>query len=68
MISIEKDGSKYIVSKGAYENFFKKIGYKEVGKKEAKIETEEIKEKAQENKLKNISKKVIKETKVGDKK
>lgn len=58
MINIEKDGTKYTVSKESYEIYFKPIGFEIIeDKKETKSEDK-----------KEVSKKQEKEAKVGDKK
>lgn len=55
MINIEKNGTKYTVSKGSYDTYFKNIGFKV-------IENSKVKEE------KSISKTGEKESKVGDRK
>ena len=59
MINIEKDGTKYTVSKDAYEIYFKDIGFEIVADKKSKVE------KVEEPKEEKIGKKDLK---VGDKK
>ena len=67
MINIEKDGTKYTVSKDAFEIYFKDIGFEIVTDKKSKAEkVEEPKEeKVEEPKEEKTGKKDLK---VGDKK
>lgn len=44
MITIERNGSKLQVSKGAYNIYFKDIGYKVVNENKAEVKKTEIKE------------------------
>ena len=49
MISIEKDGITKVVSQGAYDLYFKKIGYTKVEEKAKKTQEEMPKNKKQTN-------------------
>lgn len=50
MITIEKNGTKKIVSNGAYEIYFKDLGYKKVNENKAKVEIKEEPKKEEKNK------------------
>lgn len=64
MINIEKDGTKYTVSKDAYEIYFKDIGFEIVTDKKTK-ETKIEEPKEEKNEIEKTGKK---DSRVGDKK
>ena len=76
MIKIEKDGTNFIVSRGAYETYFKSIGYKESRNLEPKKneeveiipEEKEPEKKEEEVEIETVSRRGKKDLKVGDKK